>query len=343
MNDIYCDKCNANHKENDFYINNNKSKLSNGEYKVYPVYRCKKYFLAQRKEYCQNNITKILEHKKQYYKENKEIISKKAIIYREKNNKEIKENKKIYYEKNKESMEERNKIYRRSNYGFMNRIISRFTRDDKKKGYECDITYEFLKELLEKQQDKCFLCNVSLAIDGQKLTLSQPSLDRVNNNLGHTKENVNWVCFFCNHSKNINSYEDYKNFIDLILGKNIKKIYNKYEKNNEEYKHFVLRLIHGCKGSDKLKNKNTENLITKNEILDLIKKQNNKCKITGLKLINTKRNYFLLKPSVDRIDNSKPHILDNCQIVCLGIQLGKVKFSDEEVTEHIEKIKKANE
>ena len=43
--------------------------------------------------------------------------------------------------------------------------------------------------------------------------------------------------------------------------------------------------------------------------------------------------------SLDRIDNSKDHLIDNCQLVCLAIQYGRNNKTVEEVKAYIEKIR----
>ena len=82
MNLIFCDKCNEEHPENMFYKCNNKSLLATGEYKIYTVLRCKKHINTQQKDYKNENKEKILERHRNYYKNNKTIVSKKAKVYR---------------------------------------------------------------------------------------------------------------------------------------------------------------------------------------------------------------------------------------------------------------------
>ncbi len=99
-----------------------------------------------------------------------------------------------------------------------------------------------------------------------------------------------------------------------------------------------------CRSSDKRKFKlnNFENIINKTDIEELIKKQNYKCALSDLPLIPSDINLFPFKPSVDRIDNNKPHSKDNCQIVCLSVQFGKLTYNDKDVIDYINKIKIIN-
>ncbi len=52
--------------------------------------------------------------------------------------------------------------------------------------------------------------------------------------------------------------------------------------------------------------------------------------------------YFPLTPSIDRIDNSKLHTAENCQLVCLAVQLGSNAASVDDTLKHLATIKLAN-
>jgi hypothetical protein len=182
-----------------------------------------------------------------------------------------------------------------------------------------------------------FFCSHVLNIGRGCETLSQASLDRINNTLGHIKGNVNWTCLFCNYAKNSNSNETYKLFLDVLLCK--KKIED-IEYN--EAKLQVSSLLKGCRDRDIRYKRDMSNFITCNDLRDMIKEQNNKCAITGLPLIKTNQPKFPFQHSVDRIKNDTGYRKDNCQIVCLAIQFGKHIFSNEEVKQYIAELKEIN-
>ncbi|AYV78339.1 MAG: hypothetical protein Edafosvirus10_14 [Edafosvirus sp.] len=46
--------------------------------------------------------------------------------------------------------------------------------------------------------------------------------------------------------------------------------------------------------------------------------------------------------SVDRIDNTKGHTLENCQLVCMAINLGKLNKSNEDMIKYIKEIREIN-
>ncbi|KAA6338505.1 MAG: hypothetical protein EZS28_052693 [Streblomastix strix] len=51
--------------------------------------------------------------------------------------------------------------------------------------------YEYFKELFEKQ--RCYICNCKFTWE------NRPTLDRINNELGHSKDNVLPCCLYCNN------------------------------------------------------------------------------------------------------------------------------------------------
>jgi len=62
------------------------------------------------------------------------------------------------------------------------------------------------------------------------------------------------------------------------------------------------------------------------------------CK-TGIPFINAHISKFSFKMSLDRIDNSKLHTADNCQLVCMAIQFGRSDKTIEEVKNYINEIR----
>lgn len=79
--------------------------------------------------------------------------------------------------------------------------------NDKKKGYDCDLDIDFVRNICNQA---CFYCGETEKI----------GLDRINNNKGHTKDNVVPCCYVCNCARSNNF-----TFEEMIqLGKTIKDI-----------------------------------------------------------------------------------------------------------------------
>jgi|SRR5882757_6827529 len=89
-----------------------------------------------------------------------------------------------------------------------NEPIKILIRDAKARKLELDITEEYLKDILNKQDNKC-------AISGIDFTESnKPSLDRIDSNKGYLKGNVQLLLLQVNKMK---SNFDQKFFIDMCI------------------------------------------------------------------------------------------------------------------------------
>lgn len=80
-----------------------------------------------------------------------------------------------------------------------------------RKGFEFTITDEIVKDILKQQGGKCYFSNIELTFKPHDW--SSLSIDRINNDLGYTKENIVLVTKFVNSSKNLLTNQE---FIDNI-------------------------------------------------------------------------------------------------------------------------------
>ena len=260
----------------------------------------------------------------------------KAQEYQLKHKEEIARRTAIYRKNNKEKIAKINKEYKKKNP--IKRILDKAKRTDRNADLICNLTEEHIKELLLKQNNKCHHCKYDLDFEVGDNKLSQLSIDRMNSYINHIIGNCVMSCLFCNRAKNEASCKDYQNFISVV--KDISKfddIKQQYV-DIEENLNMFYRMRSNAYYSD-LDKFGTAQLISTKEISDLLIKQNHKCAITGIPFMNLDISRFPFKMSLDRIDNSKDHSIDNCQLVCLAIQYGRNDKTVEEVKAHIEKIK----
>ncbi|ARF11689.1 hypothetical protein Klosneuvirus_2_125 [Klosneuvirus KNV1] len=124
----------------------------------------------------------------------------------------------------------------------------------------------------------------------------------------------------------------YKKFISILRGQQQPDfVYT-------EPKYIFSRLLQSCVAGDKHKKFKLEDTITLTQIKDLLKKQNNKCAISGIDFINSDVDRFPFRMSVDRIDSSKGHTPENCQLICMAIQFGKSNKSNDETIKYVKEI-----
>jgi hypothetical protein len=141
---------------------------------------------------------KIKEYKKQWALKNKEKLREHKRKYYEDNKQKLLEKQKIYYEANKEEIQDKNKKYNKSN-GSIQKKVRRHKEEDLSKGRENDINYDYVINLLQSQDYKCNKCNILVKLSwNDKYDEQQFSINRINNDIGHMKGNVEITCLYCN-------------------------------------------------------------------------------------------------------------------------------------------------
>lgn len=90
----------------------------------------------------------------------------------------------------------------------------------KRHSNQVEIDEFFVLELFEKQNKKCYWFNVDLIPSNIEKFPNQPSLDRLDRNIGYTKENVVLACYTANIGRNITSQEVFQVFCDELLKRN---------------------------------------------------------------------------------------------------------------------------
>ena len=127
---------------------------------------------------------------------------------------DVKERAKEYNQR--PEVKERRKNWNNSKRGRFVKLKSR----SKKHKLEFNLTEEYL-ESIYPEDDMCPLLNIQLNWDSDPKHPSKPSLDRIDNNKGYIKGNVQWVSWRAN-----NLMKDATPDELFILAQNYKKIYN---------------------------------------------------------------------------------------------------------------------
>jgi len=205
-------------------------------------------------------------------------------------------------------------------------------RRQKKGREECNefnLTKEYIYELIDKQNNKCYFSGRELLYEynsGDKI-----SIDRINCDKGYVKGNVNLVTHWCNQARNnlsINEFLELAKDVHLGCDNNID-----YEIDKLGYKKISV-LLSSAKSSSKKRNQRgrtqecTEFNLTKNDILELIKRQNNKCSLTGRQLVW--RSKCANMASIDRIDSEKGYTIDNIHLVVFTANQARSNLTIEE-------------
>ena len=125
-----------------------------------------------------------------------------------------------YYANNKESLIERARIKRHTLEGRLKALVngtkySVKIRGRAKRNLEHSITYEDLVNLYDRQGGRC-------ALTGRAMTTitKDPnviSVDRINNDIGYTKENIQLVTGQVNRCKNIYTVEEFTELCRAVI------------------------------------------------------------------------------------------------------------------------------
>ncbi|POG63753.1 uncharacterized protein OCT59_014500 [Rhizophagus irregularis] len=77
--------------------------------------------------------------------------------------------------------------------------LVRYMGQDKEKGREFDLTVDYILTLKRIQEDRCALCLIEMKFEWDRPgDISQWTVDRIHNSLGHIKGNVRLTCLLCN-------------------------------------------------------------------------------------------------------------------------------------------------
>jgi hypothetical protein len=88
--------------------------------------------------------------------------------------------------------------------------------DCKYRNHEVDIDVDYIDFLFEKQNGKCYWFGVDLIPSNIKKHPQQPSLDRLDNNLGYVRDNVILSCYSANIGRNETDKNIWVDFIKQI-------------------------------------------------------------------------------------------------------------------------------
>lgn len=148
------------------------------------------------KEYRAKNKEKIALKKKEYYLAHKEEKRLYDIEYRKENAETRKKTKAIWNKKHKKEMSSYNKSYYSTLKGLSKRRRNHYLWEDKYYGFDTGETVT--AEWIEKNiltNNKCYYCGDS--------TPSHLGCDRIDNNKGHSIDNIVCSCPICNWERQI--------------------------------------------------------------------------------------------------------------------------------------------
>jgi len=91
-------------------------------------------------------------------------------------------------------------------------LLSSIKSGAKKRKLDFEINYSFIQKLWETQKGLCYYTKVSMKLTARQKNPYQVSIDRIDSNLGYTKENTVLCCQAINYMKNDYSLKDFNLF-----------------------------------------------------------------------------------------------------------------------------------
>ncbi len=112
----------------------------------------------------------------------------------------------------------REKVYKLEKWA--NYLVDSSRNSAKRYGREFDIDVDYILELYEKQNQKCYWFGIKLEPSTVSKYPAKPSIDRLDNNKGYVKGNVVITCMAANYGRNSCDAEVFHNFCSKLRKEN---------------------------------------------------------------------------------------------------------------------------
>lgn len=215
--------------------------------------------------------------------------------YRIDNWQRISDSKKEWYKRNSERVSERNRNNRVEN------TIAVLIRERK---YRCEPSMEFsiTPEDFNSLPTVCPILGIPIAVSEKVTTHNSPSLDRIDNSKGYTKDNTWIISHLANRMKNNADDQALYNFCKWVLGEGfISEIQLEYDSSNN---------YRGCK--ERASKRGLPFTISKSDI-----KVPQLCPVLGVALCRSKRGFDQNAASIDRIVPELGYTKENIQVISM--------------------------
>lgn len=216
-----------------------------------------------------------------------------------------------------------NQYYTRSWKAWIGRKVHASIAEDKLKCRDVSLTSDDIMKMLETSDYTCSLSGVRLTHDKSLCSLS---IDRIDNDLGHTKTNVQLVCMGLNLAKNKATNDDAIELLENLIMPTFLP------------KKFSRDYISSCRRNASARK---DSSITTDDIIKLYDLQQGKCFYSGINLAAYKHPVFSL--SIDRINNGIGYHIDNIRLSVLSLNRAKGIRADTEFLPWLESIRESYE
>ncbi len=212
-----------------------------------------------------------------------------------------------------------NQYYTRTWKAWIGRHVGSALVEDRIKQRPASLTLESITNLFIKIDYKCMLTGVPLRHDK---SLYSMSIDRIDNSIGHTLDNIQLISMGLNLAKNRHSNSDLQCLLDNLIDDQFSPI-----KFSRDY-------LSTCRRNAALRK---QCHLTTDDIVRIWEAQDGRCVLTGIKL--AAYNHPMFAVSMDRIDHTDNYSIDNVRLVIKSINLARGSRTDSELLEWLETTK----
>jgi hypothetical protein len=135
-----------------------------------------------------------------------------------------------------EALKYKNKAKKSTARSWHKRLFIDCKKRAKLHNYSLDFDESYILELFEKQNKKCHWYGIEMKPSTKAKYPFQPSIDRIDNSKGYSKDNILLCCFSANMGRNANDYITFKEFADVIKGLKTESIQDNFESRDNRKK-----------------------------------------------------------------------------------------------------------
>ncbi len=106
------------------------------------------------------------------------------------------------------------RVYRSKSW-FKTRFINKKSQC-KRSGIEFDLTIDFLEDLWNNQNGKCYWFHIPIKIEQEKCNPLTATIERLDPSRGYTKDNVVWASYFANAGRRDCSTDEFRKVLDMV-------------------------------------------------------------------------------------------------------------------------------
>lgn len=229
------------------------------------------------------------------------------------------------------------KKFRSTYWGSIQTMLSDLRKVDREKNMENqnDLDFKWVQERLEKQNKKCYYSDIDIEfIDSGPYKIS---IDRLDNSIGHRKENCVITVGCINAFKNSMNHDEFIMYIKKIKSPS-NGGFTEYKLLHEREKKSITNIMSKVRKPGKREKRSTLGRSIDHSTFETFRHQyQDKCVITGI--YGTWRPNEWNTLSIDRINSDGPYEMINCQLVLKHVNFLKgPKMTNDMCKEIIDKI-----